>query len=138
MTTNAFHLQIISPAKVVVDAHVPAAEIPGLEGDFGVLPGHAAFFSMLRPGVIDVTMSDGTHRRFFAASGYADVIPEKCTVISDHVQDLSEITLSEAQEALSAARQALSAADNEAERTEAEHLLQSAEALASALSARAA
>ena len=51
--TEAFHIQIISPASVVVDAHVPSAQIPGLEGDFGVLPGHAPFFSMIRPGVIE-------------------------------------------------------------------------------------
>lgn len=136
--TQAFHLQIISPAKVVVDAHVPSAEIPGAEGDFGVLPGHAAFFSMLKPGIVDVKMSDGIRRRFFAASGYADVTPERCTVISDHVQDLAEISATEAQEALSAARQAVAEATTEAERAVAERLLQSAEILAQALQVRAA
>lgn len=136
--TQAFHLKIISPAKVVVDAHVPSAEIPGAEGDFGVLPGHAPFFSMLKPGVIDVRMSDGIRRRFFAASGYADVTPESCTVLSDHIQDLAEISVVDAQEALTAARAALGSAENAEERAEAEKLLQSAEALASALGARAA
>jgi F-type H+-transporting ATPase subunit epsilon len=132
---NAFHLQIISPTKVVVDAHVPSAEIPGAEGDFGVLPGHAAFFSMLRPGVIDVTMSDGIHRRFFAATGYADVTPEKCTVISDHIQDLSEISPSEVHEALIAAKTALAAAETMVEREQAAKVLQSTEALAAAIAA---
>lgn len=134
--TQAFHLQIISPAKVVVDAHVPAAEIPGAEGDFGVLAGHAPFFSMIRPGVIDVKMSDGIHRRFFAASGYADVTPEKCTVISDHIQDLADISTHEVEEALTAARSAVTQAENLAEREAAEKLLQSAEALAAAVSLR--
>ena len=136
--TQAFHLQIISPAKVVVDAHVPSAEIPGAEGDFGVLAVHAPFFSMLRPGVIGVTMSDGSRRHFFAASGYADVTPEKCTVLSDHIQDLAEISISEVDEALTAARQALTEAHTDAERTEAEKLLQSAQVLATALNQRAA
>jgi F-type H+-transporting ATPase subunit epsilon len=130
---SAFHLQIISPAKVVIDAHVPSAEIPGAEGDFGVLPGHAAFFSMLRPGVIDVTMSDGIRRRFFAATGYADVTPEKCTVISDHVQDIADISTSEAEEALSAAQAALAQAQTMAEREQATKLLTSAQALAAAI-----
>ncbi len=132
---TAFHLQIISPMKVVIDAHVPSCEIPGAEGDFGVLPGHAAFFSMLRPGVIDVTMSDGIRRRFFAATGYADVTPEKCTVISDHVQDLTEISTSEVQEALIAAKTALAAAETQAEREQAAKVLQSTEALAAAVRA---
>ena len=135
MTTHAFHLQIISPAKVVMDTHVPSAEIPGLEGDFGVLPGHAAFFSMLRPGVIDVKMSDGIRRRFFAASGYADVTPEKCTVISDHVQDIADISIAEAEEAVAAARSAVNEADNDNERASAQRLLASAEVLLSAVRA---
>lgn len=135
MSSNAFHLQIISPAKVVVDAHVPSAEIPGAEGDFGVLPGHAAFFSMLRPGVIELTMSDGTHRRFFAATGYADVTPEKCTVISDHIQDLADISVGEVEEALIAAKTAVAAAETPAERSAATKLLASAETLLAAVKA---
>lgn len=135
MTTNAFHLQIISPAKVVVDAHVPSAEIPGAEGDFGVLPGHAAFFSMLRPGIIDVRMSDGIRRRFFAATGYADVTPEKCTVISDHVQDLADISVGEVEEALIAAKTAVAASANDNERIAAEKLLASTETLLAAVRA---
>ena len=132
---NAFHLQIISPAKVVIDAHVPSAEIPGAEGDFGVLPGHSAFFSMLRAGVIDVTMSDGIRRRFFAATGYADVTPEKCTVISDHVQDLADISVTEVEDALAAANTALAQAETAVEREQATKLLQTAQALASAIRA---
>ena len=134
--TQAFHLQIISPAKVVVDAHVPSAEIPGKEGDFGVLAGHAPFISMIRPGVIDVRMSDNTHRRFFAATGYADVTPTSCTVLSDHIQDLAEISPSEVQEALHAAKSALASATTAEERADAEHLLASAETLAQAVSLR--
>lgn len=133
--TQAFHLKIISPAKVVVDAHVSEAEIPGSEGDFGVLAGHAPFFSMLRPGAVKVTMSDGTVRRFFAASGYADVTPESCTLISDHIQDLSEISSAEADEAVAAARQAIAEASDDLTRAKAEKLLASAEALSRALAA---
>ena len=132
---NAFYLQIISPSKIVVDAHVPSVQIPGSEGDFGVLPGHAAFFSMLRPGVIDITMNDGIHRRFFAATGYADVTPEKCTIISDHIQDLSEISMQEAEEALAAARAAVAQAETPSERQQAEKLVASTEALTRAVAA---
>jgi F-type H+-transporting ATPase subunit epsilon len=133
--TQAFHLQIISPAKVVVDNHVPSAQIPGAEGDFGVLPGHAPFFSMIRPGVIDVRMSDGIRRRFFAASGYVDVTPEKCTVLSDHIQDLADISLGEAEEAVAAAKAAIASAENVEEKAQAEKLLYSSETLLAAVRA---
>lgn len=130
---NAFHLKIISPATMVVDAHVPTVQIPGVEGDFGVLPGHARVFSMVRPGVIDVTMPDGSHQRFFAASGYADVSPEGCTVISDHIQDLAEISLDEANEALTTAQKALADAETPAEKLAAEKLVFAAQELVNAL-----
>lgn len=131
--TQAFHLQIISPAKVVIDTYVPMAEIPGVEGDFGVLPGHAPVFSMLRPGVITVHLGDGVERRFFAATGYADVSPTQCTVLSDHISDLADMSITEAEEALSAARQALAEADNDADRAAAERLVMTGELLLAAL-----
>ncbi len=134
--SDAFHLQIISPSAILVDAHVPMVEIPGVEGDFGVLPGHSNVFSMLRPGAIDVKMADGHHRRFFAATGYADVTPVSCTIISDHIQDMSEIGTAEVEEALAAAREAVAQAETPAEREQAEKLHEAAEALAMAVNSR--
>jgi F-type H+-transporting ATPase subunit epsilon len=132
---DALHLRIISPATMVVDDYVPTAELPGSEGDFGVLPGHEACFAMLRAGVINVQFADGIHRRFFAASGYAEVTATACTVISDHVQDLADISMAEAQEALTAARAAVEHTQTPAARCQAEKLVQSAEALVHALAA---
>jgi F-type H+-transporting ATPase subunit epsilon len=132
---DAFHLQIVSPAKLVVDGYVPMAEIPGLEGDFGVLPGHAPLFSMLRPGVITVHQNDGSKRRFFAATGYADVSPTQCTVLSDHINDLADMSLHEAEEALREARYASEQAKDEQTKVEAEKLIAMAEALVVALAA---
>lgn len=135
--SDAFHLQIISPSAVMVDAHVPMVQVPGTEGDFGVLPNHAPFFSMIRPGVIDVTTADGHHRRFFAASGYADVSSTQCTILSDHIQDLSDISQQDVAEALAAARQALvQAGSNPAEQAAAQKLIATAEALALAVGNR--
>jgi F-type H+-transporting ATPase subunit epsilon len=133
---DVFHLQIISPAATVVDGSVSMVEVPGTEGDFGVLPRHAPFFSMIRPGVIRVALPDGQYRRFFAAAGYADVSPEgSCTILSEHIQDLNGVTSRDAAEALSAAQAALSAATTDAERTRAEKLLIAAEALVLAVAA---
>ncbi len=133
--SDAFHLQIISPAAVVIDSHVTMAQVPGTEGDFGVLAHHAPFFSMIRPGVISVEFQDGVHRRFFAAAGYADVSEKGCTIISDHIQEMTEISAQDAAEALAAAREALAGAENDAERTAAEKLVVTAEALVQATAA---
>ena len=130
-----FQLQIISPAAIVVDTEVAMVEVPGVEGDFGVLPNHAPFFSMIRPGVIRVTLADGQHRSFFAAAGYADVSPTGTTILSDHLQPLEQISLTDAQEALAAAREAASHAQTDEEKTAAAKLLAAAEALTLAVAA---
>ena len=130
---QSFHLKIISPSAIIVDAEVPTVEIPGAEGDFGVLPGHSPLFSMIRPGVIKVKLADGNTRKFFATSGYADVTPESCTVLSDHIKDLKDISVGDADAAMSEAKVALAKAQNTAEREQAEKLVQSAEVLVMAV-----
>lgn len=132
---EVFSLQIISPAAVVVDTEVAMVEVPGTEGDFGVLAHHAPFFSMIRPGVIRVTLADGQQRRFFAAAGYADVSPTGTTILSDHIQDLGEISTTAAAEAVAAAKEAIANATNDIERAKAEKLYSAAEALALAVAA---
>ena len=119
-TRQSFPLKIVSPNKVVMDAQVRTVEVPGAEGDFGVLKGHAPFFSMLRPGVIRTTHASAGSQNFFATSGFADVTPEGCTIISEHIQDLNEISPETAKEALKNAERDVKEAENEDERLAAE------------------
>jgi F-type H+-transporting ATPase subunit epsilon len=130
--TQQLHLQIVSPAQSVMDAPVDMVEIPGLEGDFGVLPGHAPFFSMIRPGVITVYQA-GTKTRLFATSGYAEVSPEGCIVLSDHIQDMSTITREQAQEALETAERDLAHAESAAEKAKATKKIEQSKVLLAAL-----
>lgn len=132
---DVFPLQIISPSAVVIDTDVAMVEVPGVEGDFGVLAKHAPFFSMIRPGVIRVTLADGQSMSYFAAAGYADVSPTGTTILSDRLQDLREITTPEAVEAVNAAKAALAEATTDDEKRAAEKLLSAAEALALAVAA---
>ena len=135
MSAQAFHLKIISPSAVLVDDQVPTVQIPGSEGDFGVLPGHSPLFSMIRPGVINVVMADGQVRKFFATSGYADVTPDSCTVISDHIRSLSDVSPAEVETLQGEAKIAITKAETPAEREQAEKLQQVADALANAVKA---
>jgi F-type H+-transporting ATPase subunit epsilon len=131
--TATFALSIVSPSAVALNEDVARVDIPGSEGDFGVLPKHSAVLAMLRPGVITVHRADATSARFFATSGYADVSTDRCTILSDHVQDLSTVSADAANEAVAAATQALANATTDAERAKAERLLVAAQALVSAI-----
>ncbi|MFZ4124849.1 MAG: ATP synthase F1 subunit epsilon [Rickettsiales bacterium] len=131
--SNVFHLHIVSPAQSVLDTHVEMVEIPGLEGDFGVLPDHAPFFSMLRPGVISVYLPEKRLKRLFATSGYAEVSPEGCTVISDDIHDLESITLEEAKEVLERAEHEVNHAHTDSDKAKAAKRMEAAKALVAAL-----
>ena len=57
--------------------------VPGSEGDFGVLHGHAPLISTVRPGVIEVFQGNKVEQRFLVVGGFAEVTPERCTVLAD-------------------------------------------------------
>ena len=130
---RSFPLKVISPSEVKVDAQVKSVEIPGAEGDFGVLGGHAPFFSMLRPGVIRLHLAAEGQRNFFATSGFADVTPEGCTIISERIQDVNEISPAAAKEALESAERDFADAKNAEEKTAAEKRVVAAKELVAAI-----
>lgn len=123
-----FPLRIVSPAAEVFHGQAALVEVPGVEGDFGVLPNHSAFFSMIRPGVITVQAEVGGER-FFVASGYADVSPEGVTILSERAVNLKTADKAEAQAQLEAAEGALAVAESQAEKAKAEKALTVAKAL---------
>ena len=65
--------------------------VPGTEGNFGVLPGHAPLISSIRPGTIDVYEGQTVTRRIFVVSGIAEVTPERCTVLADEALPPDEL-----------------------------------------------
>jgi F-type H+-transporting ATPase subunit epsilon len=65
--------------------------VPGTEGNFGVLPGHAPLISSIRPGTIDVYEGQRVTRRVFIVSGIAEVTPERCTVLADEAMPPDEL-----------------------------------------------
>ena len=77
---------LVSPEKLVLSAEVDAVQIPGAEGDFGVLPNHSPVMAMIRPGTL-VVENDGTEQRFTLDGGFADVTPEGVTVLAEAISE---------------------------------------------------
>ncbi len=77
-----FHFDLVSPAKLIFAGKVTQVDIPGLEGDFGVLAGHAPLVATLKPGVLTV-FADGAPQRYVVLGGFAEVSPEGLTVLAD-------------------------------------------------------
>ena len=85
--------ELVSPEKLLLSEDVAMVVVPGGEGNFGVLPGHALLISTVRPGVIDVYGQDqrAVTQRLFVSGGFAEVTPERCTVLADEAVKLAEI-----------------------------------------------
>lgn len=134
---DTVEFELVAPERLLLSAPVSMVVVPGAEGDFAALPGHAAFISGIRTGVIDVyeNSRDAIDRRIFVAGGFAEVTPERCTVLADEAVALDGADRSAADRRLSAAREALEDAGNDAERDAAAAELAVAEALSAAIDA---
>ena len=73
---DTFELELVSPESLLLSEPVEMVVVPGEEGDFGVLPGHAPFTSTVRTGVISIWQEGGVARRIFVARGFAEVNSE--------------------------------------------------------------
>ena len=88
---DKLQFELVSPEKLLLSEMVGMVIVPGTEGNFGVLPGHALFISTIRPGVIDVYEDKTVSERIFVAGGFAEVTPERCTVLADEAVPLSAL-----------------------------------------------
>ena len=86
--------ELVSPEKLLISAQVDLVVVPGTEGDFGVLSGHAPVVSTLRPGVIDVS-DDAAEARIFVRGGFAEVTPAGLTILAEDVLNLAELDTAE-------------------------------------------
>ena len=92
--------ELVSPEKLLLSEDVEMVVVPGGEGNFGVLPGHALFISTVRPGVIDVYEGNKISERIFVSGGFAEVTPERCTVLADEAMPLSSLDRGQIEESL--------------------------------------
>ena len=83
--------ELVSPEKLLTSQPVDMVVVPGTEGDFGVLAGHAPMISTVRPGVIDVYEGDRIVDRVFVAGGFAEVTETRCTVLAEEAVAVSEL-----------------------------------------------
>jgi F-type H+-transporting ATPase subunit epsilon len=85
-----FQFELVSPERLLVSEPVEQVVVPGSDGYFTVLKGHAPFMSTLRPGVLDVIRGSGTER-IFVRGGFADVNAEGLTILAERAIPLAEV-----------------------------------------------
>src|SRR5271170_6945712 len=85
-----FHFDLVSPEKLAFSGQVDQVDIPGVEGDFGVLAGHAPVVAAIRPGILVVT-SGGTQQKIIITGGLAEVSEKGLTVLADAATSLEDM-----------------------------------------------
>jgi len=109
---DSFELEIVTPEKMVVRDVAEEIQIPGRNGYLGVLPGHAPLITELGAGEINYRAGGQSHR-FAVAWGFAEVLPDRVTVLAETVERADEIDVSRAQQSLARAEESLKSAQTE-------------------------
>jgi len=91
MAADKVAFELVSPERLLKSEQVDMVVVPGAEGDFGVLPRHAPLISTLRPGVIRIFEGRDVKERIFVAGGFAEVTPERCTVLAEDAIPVGDI-----------------------------------------------
>ena len=137
--TNRVEFELVSPERLLKSEPVEMVVVPGTEGDFGVLPGHSLLIATVRPGVIDIHEGGQVSESIFVAGGFAEVSPERCTVLAEEAVPVADIDKDDANKRLEEAKAALAEAAEaeDGDTGRAEKKLKAAEAMLAAVDQRA-
>jgi F-type H+-transporting ATPase subunit epsilon len=104
---GTFQFELVSPEKLLLARQVEMATIPAAEGEMGVLAGHAPMIVALRGGVIRVRENGAETEALFVPGGFAEVAPDRCTVLADEVTPVASLSRAEAERRLAEAEAAM-------------------------------
>ncbi len=83
--------ELVSPERLLRSEEVEMVVVPGSEGNFAAMPRHAPLLAALRPGILDIYEGRTVKARYFVSGGYAEVTPERCTVLAEEAMPLAEL-----------------------------------------------
>jgi F-type H+-transporting ATPase subunit epsilon len=132
---DTVEFELVSPERLLKSEAVNMVVIPGAEGDLGILPGHSLLIATMRPGVIDIHKDGMEVEKIFISGGFAEVSPERCTVLAEEAIPVGEINKEEATKRLESAKKMLdNVKSNSQDNTSiADKAFKSAEAMISAI-----
>jgi F-type H+-transporting ATPase subunit epsilon len=112
---GTFKFDLVSPERVLLSEDVEHVVLPSVDGDLGVLPGHAPVVVTLRPGTISV-IGEGKTRKIFVKDGFAEFTPDTLNVLAEQAINLDGIERSEIDDLIATAEQELADAGDDGKR----------------------
>jgi F-type H+-transporting ATPase subunit epsilon len=125
---DTFQLEIVTPEKKVVDTAATEIQIPGKNGYLGILPGHAPLITELAVGEVAFRVGNNNEeQRLAVAWGFAEVLPDKVTILAETAERPSEIDVDRARKSKERAEQRLTSGDSNVDVERSLNALQKAE-----------
>ncbi|MBT4365690.1 MAG: F0F1 ATP synthase subunit epsilon [Desulfobacterales bacterium] len=119
-------IEVVTPEKLVVSDDAEIVVAPGALGEFGALSGHTPFLSTLKTGTLRYVDSNGKERYVFISGGFAEVLPDKVSVLAESAERKSEIDIDRARTALERAEKRLQSDDKDIDINRAQSALERA------------
>jgi F-type H+-transporting ATPase subunit epsilon len=127
-----FRFELVSPERLVFAGEVSQVDVPGEEGEFGVLAGHAPYIATLKPGLLTI-YRNGEPQRLVVRGGFAEMGPTGLTVLAEQAVPVAEIDAAMIAQAIKDAEEDVADADNDKARDRARARLEQLQTLKSAL-----
>ena len=106
-------LEVVTPAKAVVNEEVQTVVAPGVLGEFGVLIGHTPFLTTIQTGGIRYVDAQGKEHHVFVSGGFAEALPDKVTILAESAERRKDIDLERAKAALKRAEERMAQKDKD-------------------------
>lgn len=126
---GTFKFELVTPERMVLSQDASQVVVPGVEGEFTVLPGHAPVISALRPGVVDATLGDARTIRVFVKGGFAEIGADLVTVLAERALNVEAMDAAAISQELQTAEADLAAATGDAEKLAAASAVEQLKAL---------
>ncbi|WP_421927705.1 F0F1 ATP synthase subunit epsilon [Neoaquamicrobium sediminum] len=118
-----YKFELVSPERLLISEQVESVVIPGTEGEMTVMAKHAPVMTTVKPGVVTVKPVSGAEQRYVVFGGFADILPEGCTLLAESAVAVTDIDRADLARRIQEAKEDVSDAKDDETRTKAEQFL---------------
>ena len=130
---DSFNFELVSPERLLMSAAVSEVVIPGADGEMTVMAHHAPTMTTIKPGVVTVVGADGNSERYVVFGGFADIMPEGCTLLAESAVAVADIDRGDLAQRLQDAREDVADASTDLAKQKAQEYLDQLTTLEAAL-----
>lgn len=120
---DSFNFELVSPERLLLSASVTEVVLPGTDGEMTVMAHHAPTMTTIKPGVVTVVTAEGKSDRFVVFGGFADILPEGCTLLAESAVAVADIDRDDLAQRLQDAREDFADATTDADKQKAQEYL---------------